>query len=194
MAHRDTRVVAHMRDGALIRGHNDDFRPGRRALSVTTAPDGERVRISVAELKALFFVKSLTGDPAHVQSNEFGDGTRVGRRVWVVFTDGEQLAGRVLSVKNVEEGFFLFPSDVDSNLERAWVVSASTRQVLFDEEATKASRRYAREARGFPAGTPTPDDWDEMLRLKDLASPQRWNKAAPSGRKRRDSDIFLGDW
>ena len=194
MAESGVRAVAHMRDGTLIRGRTDDFRPGCEVFTVSTMPDRGKVRVPVSELKAVFFVRSFTGDPNHVQSNVFEDGTRVGRRVWVVFADGEELAGRVLSTKSNHDGFFLFPSDPGSNLERAWIVMSNTRKVLFDEEATDASDRY-----GAAEHTPeeqqegAPDEWDRMLRAKSAGSPRAWNKAIPDSAS-RESDIFLGEW
>jgi Family of unknown function (DUF6982) len=194
MANAGNRVVAHMRDGTLIRGITDDFRPGRETFSVSTSPDHVRVRVPVSELKALFFVKSLTGDRAHVQSNTFADGTKVGRWVWVVFADGEELAGRVLSAKSGHDGFFLFPSDPVSNLERAWVVTSNTRKVLFDEDAARAAERYGPGDRDDADGAIAPGEWDRMLRARSVASPQAWDKAIPRRGTRREPDIFLGEW
>jgi len=195
MTGSDNRVVAHLRDGRLVRGLNSDFRPWRPVFNVTTGPERTNVRLFAGDLKGLFFVKTLGGDPSHVHANAFDDGTRVGRCVWVVFKDGEQLAGRVLAVKLEHGGFFLFPTDPDSNLERAWIVLESTAEVLFDEEAAEAAERY--EASPPPEGTrprPRPDSWDDLLRSHDLVSPDRPEGKRPGGRHRASSDIFLGDW
>jgi Family of unknown function (DUF6982) len=196
MAAKGPRVVAHLLDGTLIRGHTSDFRPGRPTFTVLTSPENETVHVSVSDLKAVFFVNSLTGNPKHVQANEFDEGAgQVGRRAWVVFRDGEELAGRVLSVRPENGGFFLFPVDPTSNLERAWVVTANAKSVRFGDEASRAARSYDSPQRE-PAVEPIPSDqWDDMLRLKDIATPQKWRKPRPVGeRPRESSDLFLGDW
>ncbi|GJM43825.1 MAG: hypothetical protein DHS20C21_06670 [Gemmatimonadota bacterium] len=198
MSHSGFRVVARFCDGQIVRGHTSDFRPGRATFAVTP-PNEASVRVLVDELKALFFVKSLDGNPRHIHDNGFSEEPKVGRRVWVTFQDGEQLAGRAPSVNPENEGFFLFPNDWESNLERAWIVLRSTKSVLYDEDAVEAARQY--QPKGPPPSVKhvAPDEWDLMLGFEppslkldgeEQSSPRR--RTPP--RARPDSGIFLGDW
>lgn len=196
MSAKGPRVVAHQLDGTLIRGHTNDFRPGKPTFTVLTAPENQTVEVDVSGLKALFFVKSFTGNAKHVQANEFDEGPgQVGRRAWVVFHDGEELAGRVLSVKPENGGFFFFPVDPTSNLERAWVVTDNAKSVRFGDEAVGAARAFEASHGEAPVSRHSSDEWDDMLRLKDIATPQKWRSARPAGAKPRESsDLFLGEW
>jgi hypothetical protein len=74
-----------------------DFVPARASFHLLpTHPDGGRagepIEVQLADLKALFFVKDFTGNPAHAEAKEFEPGvTLPGRRIRVEFLDGEVL-------------------------------------------------------------------------------------------------------
>ena len=90
------------------------------------------MEIRVPELKALFFVKSFEGDPSHHRSNEPLPGTKVvGRRIRVVFKDGEVMVGTTQGYDRSRPGFFLVPLDAAGNNERCFVVAAATKEVGF---------------------------------------------------------------
>ena len=102
-------------------------------MSVAEDPAGTKsVEINTKDLKALFFVKDFEGDQKHVERNEF-DPSRppVGRRIKVVFKDGEVLVGTTTGYQPGRPGFFVVPADDSSNIERCYVVSAATREVSF---------------------------------------------------------------
>jgi hypothetical protein len=129
------KVVARFTDGRLVKGTTADFLPGtgRFHVSVAMAPEGSKVvDIGIKELKALFFVKDLTGDPKRSDRKEF-DPSRppVGRRIKVVFKDGEVLVGTTHGYQPGRPGFFLVPADPGSNIERCYVVSGSTQEIAF---------------------------------------------------------------
>jgi hypothetical protein len=190
-------VVARHRTGRVVRGRTADFRPGRSYFLVIQE-DGTPARVAVEDLKALFFVKSLFGDHRHHEKKTFRFRRSVGRKVWVEFEDGEELAGWTVSTEEPPGGFFLFPTDPSSNIEKVWVMEESTRRVLFDEEAERAALDYEEEgrARGRRRNRQAgPDRWDELLGLK----PEDYRhgpSASGPGRasRRRSSGIFLGDW
>ena len=62
-------VVARFADGRTVKGTSLDVDPKRPVFHVST-PEGEMVEISMADLKALFFVRSLSGDPARADTHE----------------------------------------------------------------------------------------------------------------------------
>lgn len=129
------RVVAHFQDGRLLKGLTYDFLPSRDFFHVTAAdaaPGARPVKIRVAELKAIFFVKSFDGDPQRPQANEeAAPEPGAGRRIRIVFKDGEVLVGTTQGYDRARPGFFVVPVDRESNNERCFVVAAATQEVGF---------------------------------------------------------------
>lgn len=123
------RIVARFRDGRRIKGSTADFLPTRESLHVHT-PEGEVVNVKHADLKALFFVRDLDGDPERNDRQEFAaDRTVQGRKIRVEFLDGEVLLGVTLGYQPNRPGFFIVPADQESNIERCFVVSSAVRDV-----------------------------------------------------------------
>jgi hypothetical protein len=129
------KVVVRFADGRVVKGTTADFLPAKDSfhLTVATAPAGAKpMEIHMKELKALFLVKDFAGDPQRVERNEF-DLSRppAGRRIKVVFKEGELLVGTTTGYQPGRPGFFLVPADAGSNNERCYVVAASTREISF---------------------------------------------------------------
>lgn len=129
------KVVVRFADGRTVKGTTADFFPAKEAfhLSLATVPAGEQpVEVHMKDLKALFFVKDLAGDPQHIEGNEFDSShLAVERRIRVTFKDGEVLAGTTTGYQPGRPGFFLVPADADSNIERCYVVAASAQEITF---------------------------------------------------------------
>jgi hypothetical protein len=123
------KVVARYADGRIVKGMTADFFPNKDVFHVMT-PDGAPIEIWKKELKALFFVKDLEGDPSYNERKEF-DGAPIGRAIKVTFTDGEVLVGTTTGYQPGRPGFFLEPADPNSNNERCYIVAAATREVTF---------------------------------------------------------------
>jgi Family of unknown function (DUF6982) len=128
-------VVARFTDGRIVKGTTADFFPTKDFfhVSVATAPAGAKpVEINKNDLKALFFVKDFTGNPHHVERNEFDPSNPpAGRRIRVEFSDGEVLVGTTTGYQPGRQGFFVVPADAGSNIDRCYVVMAATRKVSF---------------------------------------------------------------
>jgi hypothetical protein len=126
-------IVARYQDGHLLKGHTVDFLPTLDRFHLFPAgsyPGSRPLEIQVKELKGVFFVKSLQGNPAHVKLNAFEPGNPTpGTRLRVVFRDGEVLQGHAQGYHPGRSGFFLLPADKRSNNERCYVVTAATREV-----------------------------------------------------------------
>ena len=129
------KIIARFADGRIVKGTTVDFFPTKDLfhVSVETASAGTKaVEINTNDLKALFFVKDFVGDSQHVESNEFDPShPPAGRRIRVVFGDGEALVGTTTGYQPGRPGFFLVPADASSNIERCYVVTAATREVSF---------------------------------------------------------------
>lgn len=129
------KVVARFADGPVVKGMTADFFANKDVFHVSVTgspPDAEPVEIRMKDLKALFFVKDHAGNPEHVEANQF-DPSRppAGRKIKVIFRDGEVLVGTTTGYQAGRPGFFIAPADEDSNIERCYVVTAATREVVF---------------------------------------------------------------
>jgi len=129
------RIVAHFLDGQVLKGYTNDFLPAKDHfhLSGEGQPAGTKPReVRCAELKALFFVKTFEGDPQHQERTDAAGGKAApGRRIRVVFKDGETLVGTTQGYDRSRPGFFVVPVDVESNNERCFVITAATQEVSF---------------------------------------------------------------
>ena len=92
----------------------------------------------MSQLKAVFFVKDLAGDPNRVDLRGFIQAppeSTHGKKIAVRFSDGELLCGYSLSYSPRRDGFFMFPADAGSNNLRVFVLAAVDAQI---EEGTAA--------------------------------------------------------
>ena len=118
------RVVVRYADGRVLKGYAD-FDPERPSLLLAPLddPDGEGVEVRVTELKAVFFVRSFDGDPAHDESKDlYQPRPPDTRKVSVHFRDGEELVGHTRQLDRYRAGLFFTPLDPHSNNVRVFAV------------------------------------------------------------------------
>jgi len=129
------KIVVRYQNGRVVKGTTGDFLPTKPAFHLTLADatrDAKPLDVQVAELKAIFFVKDFVGNPERKKSQEFPAGRPVvGRKIRVVFQDGETLVGTTQGYDPLRPGFFVIPADANSNNERCFVVTRATKQVSF---------------------------------------------------------------
>ncbi len=129
------KVVARFLDGRVVKGTTSDFMPNKDSFHLTPAdgkPGTQVQSISVKDCKAVFFVKDFIGKPGYQDKKEFpGDKTVGGRKIKVVFKDDEILIGTTQGYQPGRPGLFLFPADQQSNIDRCFVVSSSTKEISF---------------------------------------------------------------
>jgi hypothetical protein len=129
------KVVAHFKDGSLLKGETTDFNPGKEVFHLLdeSAPVGARIReIQLVNLKGLFFVKDLDGDLGHAKSNVFDlKDLTPGRRIRILFKDGETMHGITQSYQPGRAGFFVVPADRRSNTERAYIITSAAADITF---------------------------------------------------------------
>ena len=126
------RVIARFADGRLLKGTTQDFLPNRPQFHLLPADGSPAVEVRCGRLKALFFVRTLEGEPAHEDLRGFLDApaqTAQGRKVAVQFRDGEFMCGHALSYQPEREGFFLTPVDPAGNNIRVFVIVAATARI-----------------------------------------------------------------
>jgi hypothetical protein len=126
-------VVLRYRDGHALRCVlTKEFEPSDRVIEAETS-DGDSVRVEVESLKAVFFLK----DP-QLRSLEMqlGETTQQpppgGAPARIEFFDGEVISGRMESYSVADSGFYLFPTSVESNNERIFVVARALRTLSIE--------------------------------------------------------------
>ena len=127
------KVVAHYQTGKVAKGLAFDFAPARDWFHLLLrGGDAPPMEIRVPELKALFFVKDLSGNGRQPKFNEFDLSVKIpGRKVRVRFRDGEVMQGFSWGCQVGRFGFFLTPADVRSNNERCYIVSTATEEITW---------------------------------------------------------------
>ena len=124
-------VVVRYKDGRVLKGTTADFAPNRESFTldqVPAAPDGP-VMVPVAELKAVFFVRSFEGNREYREHKLRIPTATIGRRYLLTFTDGETMRGTALGANLSRYGFLLFPSDPGGNNKRIFVVHAAVKEL-----------------------------------------------------------------
>lgn len=128
------KVVVRFQDGRVLKGFTGDFIAASESFHLARAdePGAPPHDVHVSELKAVFFVKDLAGNPLHDERKHFESGrTPPGRKLRIEFKDGEVMVGTTQTYEPDAHGFFLVPADSASNIERCFVVAAATDQVIF---------------------------------------------------------------
>jgi hypothetical protein len=125
-------VVARYRDGHIVRGTTADLSLLRSQFHVVQQGQTTSTTVFCTELKAVFFVRSLTGHPERNGLRGFLAGpsqTTSGIKLAAKFPDGELLCGYAQGWSADRDRFFLFPADTNSNNLRVLVFQAATVQI-----------------------------------------------------------------
>jgi hypothetical protein len=135
------KVVARFKNGQILKGHVREFEIGTETVTVEDPETRTEHKISIDELKAIFFVKTFEGRGEYVEKKAFGIRKNTGRKVFVKFKDNETLVGYIdgdipwakgftlAKEGNKAKGFFLVPVDSDSNNIKVFVVGTSIQDV-----------------------------------------------------------------
>lgn len=129
------KIVIRYADGQVLKGISNDFFPNKETFHVSPvgASPGDKPRqISISDLKAIFFVKDFGGNPDYNEKKDFDPGNHLlGRKIAVLFKDGELLIGTTTGYQPNRAGFFVNSADPNSNTERCFVVAKATSEVKF---------------------------------------------------------------
>ena len=128
------RIIARFKDGRQLRGQTYDFERTRPVFHLMTQnPETnkeENVKIMLRELKGIFFVKSYKGDPDYRDKQEFTPADLIlGKKIKVIFNDGEEMLGTTMGCDSDNIGFFILPADRRSNNEKVFVVWDAVKKV-----------------------------------------------------------------
>ena len=142
-------IVAAFIDGSRKKGQSLDVDPKRPTCHLKTETGGT-VEVALKDVKALFFVRQLEGDAGRVDARGFLSGPEEhprGRKIAVLFRDGELVCGYSLGYSPQRDAFFLFPADAQSNNQRVFVVVDGTTEVRQGTAAeTMVQKRLESEA------------------------------------------------
>lgn len=127
------RVVVALADGRRARGFIYDLNVDDDTFHLFASEDPSEARaeiLNLPECKAIFFVRSLTGNPAYKENKtDLPERKRFGRPFAVTFADGEKMVGTVEIFHPGRKGFYLIPPDPRSNNLRIFVVMANAAEV-----------------------------------------------------------------
>jgi len=126
----ENKIVVHLKDGTVHKGVTQDFEPARDTFHLLPAEGGGVPRrISLVDMKALFYVKDYVGNRDFVARRQFDEAQRSGHKAILTFHDGETLWGTVAEGAENSSGFFFFPIDEGDNNTRIFVVRTSLKEM-----------------------------------------------------------------
>lgn len=125
------KVAIRYKDGRVLKGTTHDFMPGKPMFHLEAHGSGELSEIRMNDLKAIFFVKDFDGRADYADIKLFPERppTSKGRKIAVLFTDGELLTGYTLAYDARRPGFFVMPTDEMSNNDRVYVIRSAVKDV-----------------------------------------------------------------
>lgn len=130
----ENKVVARYCDGRMVKGITYDFGPLKKMFHIVSDSAGVKTTHEVlpADLKALFFVKTLDGNKDAAASHGVPDSalnTTGLMKLKITFFDNEVLLGTSAGYTPGREGFFVVPLEDQSNNIRVYIITSSTRRV-----------------------------------------------------------------
>ncbi|OGC43156.1 hypothetical protein A2Y85_07215 [candidate division WOR-3 bacterium RBG_13_43_14] len=132
------KVVVRYLDGRIERGSTADFMPHKDLFHIVVEEDKDHkaIPVKMTNLKAVFFVKELGGKNrerpvSKISFEDIKDKKLIGRKVKVIFIDGEELLGLTLGYSPQRRGFFFTPIDSESNNERVFAVMSAVKDISF---------------------------------------------------------------
>jgi hypothetical protein len=134
------KVVVRYRNGRVLKGITQDFFPNKNHFHLFPVdnPSGQAIEVLVKELKAVFVVRDFIGNSQYNERKEYLDGEKpLGRKVEVIFEEGEVLVGSTLGYDLNRPGFFLFPADPKSNNIRVFVILSAVKNVRYVDSIQK---------------------------------------------------------
>ena len=122
-------VVVAFLDGRRPKGFMFDFLPTRdrcRLFPSQTAKAEEGEDVDLKKLKAIFFLRETSEVPSTNMTTTAGGH---GRKLEVLFSDGEILVGTTEGYSRDRLGFFMVPNDPAGKILRAFIINANVKSV-----------------------------------------------------------------
>jgi len=136
----EDKVVAHYKNGRIVKGHAKEFDPGSESFVLQPyAAEQQPVSVPFEELKAVFHVRTFEGNPEHGPSPDqvgevveprFRAVMSKAKRALLEFADGERMWGFAEGIERGDPGFFFFPTDPGGNNLRIYVVRSALKDLV----------------------------------------------------------------
>lgn len=109
------KVILRYGNGRVAPAFSPLFEEGSDSLP-TVDLAGEALLVSLSELKALFFVRTFTGNPSYDAPRDAGGSPAGGARLVLLhFRDGERMLGEVGVLADLSRGFYFTVLDPENN-------------------------------------------------------------------------------
>jgi hypothetical protein len=127
------KVVLKFLDGKMMKGYMDDL-PTEDQLVFVEDKTSKELRLPISDLKAIFFVKTFHGNKDYSEKKTYTALHQSTKKILVRFKDSETLVGYLegdvpwqkgFHLEPKKGGFFLIPTDHNSNNIKVFVVSTS---------------------------------------------------------------------
>ena len=137
------KVALRFKDGRVIKGTTQDSMPGKPIFHIYAAGHDQAAEVKAEDLKAVFFVKDFGGRPDYSETRVFPAKPQAakGRKIAVLFIDGELLTGYTFGYDPKRPGFFVMPTDEMCNNERVYVLRSAVDEVGFGIKADSLTSR-----------------------------------------------------
>jgi len=122
-------VVVRYLSGRTVRGTLLKDVPSEVDEVELETEDGTAATANLVELKAVFFLKDPRVRQAEMELGRVAVVPPESALARVEFVDGEIVRGRVQHYSVADRGFFLYPTAVESNNERIFVVASAVATV-----------------------------------------------------------------
>ncbi len=123
------KIVIRFKDKSLMKGKADNFSLDQDYFHLRLL-NGEVVKVDIEKLKAVFLVKSFSGNKnykyAYKDFIPWG-----GKKVKISFIDGEVMIGYTPYHPYCQRGFFITPADLRGNNKSVFVITSSTKEISF---------------------------------------------------------------
>ncbi len=127
---QNNKIVLHFLNGGITKGFTEDFFPNKNKFHLRDKNTGKVTEIDILQLKGIFFVKNFDGNKEYKENNNT-ERIGLGKRIMISFKDGETIRGYTSGYSPERSGFFAFPSDPQSNMERVFVLKSATADIKF---------------------------------------------------------------
>jgi hypothetical protein len=127
----EQKIVVHLKGGAVYKGMTHDFTPMQGSFHVLPAEGGGiPVKVQMAEMKAMFWVRDYVGNREFVARRDFDPARKPqGKAAILTFHDGETIWGTVVDDDATSPGFFFVPADEADNNIKIFVVRNSLKEL-----------------------------------------------------------------
>jgi hypothetical protein len=124
------KIVLHVVGGNVRKGTTEDFSPAKDFFHVKENDSGAVSMVNFSTLKAVFFVKDFDGNREYQERTDV-ERVGFGKKIRVLYRDGETQVGYTQGFSPARPGFFLFPVDPSSNNDRIFVITGATQDIQF---------------------------------------------------------------